>query len=355
MNVGDTAQTSTAPEIWALASYRAGETSQILALAAALAEATGSAWRRIDLDYRKPAALCGLLKLTTRLGTSTPLAPPWPRILISAGLRNEPICRWIRRSSGNYTRLVFLGRTWAAVPRFDLVVTTPQYRLKAQPYLRQNPLTLHGVNTATLENAQKKWAHRFGERSERQVGVLLGGASGPYRFDRRYARRLAAELEGFAAGERLRYLITTSSRTPKGFAEELEQHLKVAHDFYRWPTGDDNPYLGILAWSDVLIVSADSIAMISEAVATGKRVLLTEPTFGSSPGARLYALAMRWGHRRLTRDVALIHHELRRLGVAQRLDTVTAQDVWSSPARGAAGRTPDYQAETIAKVSELFA
>ena len=354
MNVGDAAQTSTAPQIWALVSYRAGETSQILALASALAEATGSVWRKVDLDYRKPAALYGFLKMTSRLGTSTPLAPPWPRIVISAGLRNEPICRWIRQCSGNYTRLVFLGRTWAAVPRFDLVVTTPQYRLKAQPNLRQNPLTLHGVNTATLEDARERWAHRFGERGERQAGVLLGGGSGPYRFDRRYARQLAAELNGFAAGERLRYLITTSSRTPKKFSDELEQHLEVAYDIYRWPTGDANPYLGILAWSDVLIVSADSIAMISEAIATGKRVLLTEPTFASSPSARLYALAMRWGHRRWTRDVALIHRELQRLGMAERLDSVTAEAVWLNPAESGAAQAPDYQAETVAKVGDLF-
>jgi mitochondrial fission protein ELM1 len=325
-----------APEIWALTSYRAGETSQILALASALADTTQSAWRRIDIDYQPWASAAGFLRLTTAVGARVPPGGSWPKLLISAGLSNEPICRWVKRRSGGRTRIVFLGRTWARASRFDLVVTTPQYRLRPAANIVENPLTLHRIGPDVLDEAKRSFASRFAADQQRLVGVLLGGNSGPYRFDSAYARRLAWELNDFARVENARLLISSSSRTPPEFFAELAQLLADEHELHDWRSNEPNPYLGILACAEKLIVSADSIAMISEAVATGKPVLLSEPSFAASPGAWLYHSATSWGHRRWTRNVALVHETLRQLGLA----TWFAQQPATGGAAGAGTRHP---------------
>lgn len=307
---------TTVPEIWALTSYRAGETAQILALASALADALGSSWRRVDIDYQPWAAAAGFLRLTTAIGADGAPVEPWPTVLISAGLRNEPICRWVKQRSGGRTRIVFLGRTWAAASRFDLVVTTPQYRLRPAANIVENPLTLHRIGAAALLEAGEKFADRF-PQGRSLTGVLLGGNSGPYRFDRAYARRLARELDDFARAGDTRLLISSSSRTPPEFFTEFSAQLSDGHEIYDWRSSEPNPYLGILAGAEQLIVSADSIAMISEAVATGKRVLVSEPSFAASPGAWLYDSATSWGHRRWTRDVSLVHDALLELNLVE--------------------------------------
>lgn len=311
-------------EVWAVSSYRAGETSQIMALADML----GVPWRRIDLHYRPGAGVLGLLQRVTPLGTSTALAPPWPRLLISAGLKNEPVCRWVRRQSGGRTRVVFLGRTWAPVSEFDLVVATPQYRLVPAANLLENPLTLHGVSAEALARARTSWSERFGALGGRRIGVLLGGSSGPYDFNAAYAARLAEELDRFAADSPVTYMISSSSRTPPEFLPELARRLSTPHDCFAWGSGGENPYLGILAWADELVVTADSIAMISEALGTGKRVLLSEPSTGAAAGlrARVYASAMCWGHRRWTRDVSLVHERLESLGLVSPLSGAVPGD-----------------------------
>jgi mitochondrial fission protein ELM1 len=332
-------------EVWAVSSYRAGESSQIMALA----EMLDVPWRRIDLRYRPGAGMLGLLRRSTPLGTSTVLTPPWPRLLISAGLKNEPVCRWVRAQSRGHTRVVFLGRTWAPVSSFDLVVTTPQYRLKPAPNLLENPLTLHGVRESALARARERWSARFGALSGRRVGVLLGGNSGPYDFNSAYAARLAEELNAFAAAGPVAYMISSSSRTPPEFLPELARRLTAPSDCFAWGSGGENPYLGILAWADELVVTSDSVAMISEALGTGKRVLLSEPSTGRAAGlrARVYAGAMRWGHRRWTRDVSLVHERLESLGLAGSLPG-------AAPGEEGAEAGDEYLEATRRRVRSLF-
>ena len=104
------------PRVWVIRSYRAGENSQVTALA----EALGWAFDEKRLHYRGAGFIPNLSRAVSLAGIdpgrSDSLAPPWPDIVISSGLRNEPVCRWIKQASGGRTRLVQIGRTWASPP-----------------------------------------------------------------------------------------------------------------------------------------------------------------------------------------------------------------------------------------------
>ena len=68
--------------------------------------------------------------------------------------------------------------------------------------------------------------------------------------------------------------VTTSRRTETESAKILRERLKAVPLFF-WDDIDqmeENPYLGILATADVIVVTSDSRSMISEACATGKPV-----------------------------------------------------------------------------------
>jgi hypothetical protein len=142
-----------APRVWLVTGYRAGERSQILALA----EALGWPFELKSLNYRKTEFRTSLLRGSDlrgiRLHDSSPLEGPWPDLVISAGMRNEPVGRWIRAQSGGHTRLVHIGRPWADPGRFDLVITTPQYRLPERDNVLQNAMPLHRVTTERLADA----------------------------------------------------------------------------------------------------------------------------------------------------------------------------------------------------------
>jgi mitochondrial fission protein ELM1 len=314
----------TPPRVWVVTGYRAGERSQILALA----EALGWPFEVKELDYRPAAASLSLFRGSSlggiRRERSSRLAPPWPDLVITAGMRNEPACRWVRKQSGGRTRIVHIGRPWARLKQFALVITTPQYRLPERPNVLHNTLTLHRVTGARLHEEARRWEPRLAALPSPRIAVIVGGDSGSTTFGPRAARRLAQQATALVRAQGGSLLVSTSARTSAPAAEALHAAIDAPMHFYRWRRDDeDNPYYGYLALADAIIVTADSISMLTEACATGKPVYMfgadrapVSPD-GGGRGERdfrlsglLYRGLMRWGPKRLTRDITLVHRHL---------------------------------------------
>jgi len=299
--------------------YRAGENSQLLALA----EALGWPFEIKRLAYRCYDFLPGLLRQASLLGVrrqaSSPLRAPWPDLVISAGMRNEPVCRWIKQQSGDISKLVHIGRTWADTAQFDLIITTPQYRLPQRDNILHNATTLHRVKPQRLQAAVAEWTARLAQLPRPYITVIIGGNSGPCTIGRRAAVQLARQASAMARACGGSLLVTSSARTPDTAIDCFEATVDCPMHLYRWQADDaDNPYYAYLALAEKIIVSGDSIAMLSEACATGKPVSIfdldpeTTTTNGRDfrLGASLYRLLMRFGPQRLSRDIRLVHHQL---------------------------------------------
>ena len=333
------------PRVWIVDAYRAGERTQLRALA------DGLGWpvEIKTLSYRKFEMRTTLLRggdlRGVDLARSDVLAPPWPDLVLSMGMRNEPVCRWIRDQSQGRTRLVFLGRLWSDPSHFDLVITTPQYRVPDRPNVLRNSLPLHPVAPARLAEAASHWAPRLAHLPRPYVTVNIGGTSGPYAFGPRAAGRLVRDAVALAKARGGSLLVSSSARTPACAIDAFAAQGDVPMDLYRWRRGDgDNPYLGYLALADEVIVTADSISMLSEAYATGQPVHMFDTGAGRfgmrhdmhvaagevdiaralakrdtdrpdmAPGPLAYRALMRWGWRHLTRDISQMHLRLLRSG-----------------------------------------
>jgi len=328
------------PVVWLIDAYRSGERGQVRSLVDAL----GWPCEIKVLHYRTLVTLPHVLGQTTLRGitaeSAQTLHSPWPDLVISCGVRNEPVCRWIRAQSGGKTRYVHVGRPWARLESFDLVVTTPQYRVPEEPNVVSNMLTLNGLSSERLARAQDEWANAFADLPRPLIAVVAGGDSGPFTFGVKAAGRLALQASSIAREAGGALLVTTSARTRPSAADALEAGIDVPHYFYRWaPDAAHNPYVGMLAWADRLIVTGDSIAMLSEACATGKPVQMFD--LGGMRkthkvdrdfrlGASLYAFILRWLWQPLSRDITLAHEKMRDSGrvnwVDEALPTVTTAE-----------------------------
>jgi mitochondrial fission protein ELM1 len=49
------------------------------------------------------------------------------------------------------------------------------------------------------------------------------------------------------------------------------------HKLFRWGDAPPNPYAGFLAWADQVVVTVDSVSMLSEALATAGPVFIADP------------------------------------------------------------------------------
>ncbi|WP_206046942.1 mitochondrial fission ELM1 family protein [Mangrovimicrobium sediminis] len=344
------------PVVWLIDAYRAGERGQVRALVDAL----GYPCETKTLEYRTSRFMPHVLGRATldgiEPGSRAQLRPPWPDLVVSCGVRNEPVCRWIREQSGGRSRYVHVGRPWGPLEQFDLVITTPQYRVAEAPNVLRNPLTLHSLDAARLALARSEWQPVFAALPQPRIAVLAGGDSGPFTLGPKAAARLGREVSAQAADSGGSLLVTTSSRTRASAVEALQLELRQPAHFHRWRAGDTaNPYVGMLAWADRIVVTGDSIAMLSEACATGVPVQMFDlgGMRADHPvdrdfrlGGSLYAGLLRWGWAPLTRDITEVHRQLRESGRVNWLDE-------APPASGADSGASDLE-RSVAAVRSLL-
>jgi hypothetical protein len=217
------------------------------------------------------------------------LVPPWPDLVIGAGWRSVPVARWVRARSGGRARIVGIGRPRCHPARLDLVVTTPQYGLPPGPAVLQIPFCLARQTPERLAEAGRSWAGRLRGFPEPRLALLLGGDSSPYRLRPEDARAACAALAARAAARGGSVLAVGSRRTSPEVLEAVRAALGAAPVPAALLGGDgaENPYPGLLALADEIAVTADSAAMVSDAIAAGKPVGLVPVHTAGIAGACL--------------------------------------------------------------------
>ncbi|MGH0032665.1 MAG: ELM1/GtrOC1 family putative glycosyltransferase, partial [Myxococcota bacterium] len=92
-------------------------------------------------------------------------------------------------------------------------------------------------------------------------------------------------------------LVTTSRRLSAASTRALADAVPDAALVHAWrPDDPDNPYLGLLAWADALVITADSESMLAEACSLGKPVFVAALPVRRS--FRLLSLLREWVWRR---------------------------------------------------------
>ena len=310
----------TQPLVWCLLGRKAGDNAQVRVLAAELGyprlekHIIAQPWELlVHLGFR--ASLAGIN--ATR---SSALTPPWPELVITAGRRNEPVAHWIQRQSAGHSRLVHIGRPWAPLDSFDLIVTTPQYSLPRRHNILHNQLPLHRLLPSELQQAGQAFAPLWRELPRPWIAVLVGGDSGRFVFTPAKAGQLGLQCDRLAREYGGSLLISNSPRTPEGATDALLEQVSVPHYCYRFGKGGNNPYAALLALADVFVVTGESMSMLAEASSTNKPLLIFDMGDGDAIWWRLrhnyrykplsHRFAMRFGPRRMRRDVARIQQSL---------------------------------------------
>jgi len=278
------------PVIWALLLPEAGFRSQVMGLAEALNDLVHGTVIEKNVDLRVPwrylpSTLCPL-PLVGLTANSDHLVAPWPDLVIGCGRRTIPLALAIKRLSSGATKAVFIQDAKAAAPEFDLVFPMNHDGLQG-PNVIAVDTALHRITPEKLASGRDHWRARFEGLKRPLIGVVLGGSTASLRFTEACARDLVAKLERLARETSAGFAITPSRRT--------DQHaLAVMRDFalrqpntWLWDGENDNPYFGILGLSDALIVTEDSVSMVSEALIAGKPVA-TVPLEGHARRHKLF-------------------------------------------------------------------
>jgi mitochondrial fission protein ELM1 len=292
-------------ECWVITDTAAGNQRQALALAGHLRMPL----RHLVLEPRAPwswlaprLALGGRLALPA--GQRPLFAPPWPRVAVGCGRAAALFTRMLRRLADGQCYTVQILDPRINPAHWDTVIAPQHDRVIGANVLQ--PLgSLNSVDDEWLADGREACPH-FAELPQPRVGVLLGGLRKGIALDADYARQLCEHLLERQRNEGGSLLVLASRRTSPVLIEVFRHALKGVPGLV-WAGRDDgrNPYPGVLGWADRLVVTPDSVNMLSEACAVGCPV----QTFVNAP---------------LPAKIERFHHALRAAGLLQDLDGIAA-------------------------------
>jgi len=208
---------------------------------------------------------------------------PLPGLVIGCGGVAAAVGAALRR---NGRRVVQVQHPRMDPGRFDLIVVNRHDELSG-PNVVVTRTALHRVTPARLDRAAADWRTRFEHLRRPLVAVLIGGSNGRFRLDAAVARELACQLAAMMRRDGVGVAVTPSRRTDPEATRVLADALTPLGGWV-WDGSGDNPYFGMLALADAIVVTMDSVSMISEAVATTAPVMLAALP-GRSRRKRLFA------------------------------------------------------------------
>lgn len=279
------------PRVWVLDDPRPGTSAQALGIA----ERLGEPFRRIPLVWNWKTHFAGLLPRGSLMGlgrpgiTATDLAHP-PELVISAGRRSAAVALWIKAHTG--CRIVHcMSPGVAGVLRrteFDLLVLPEHDRAPPGPNVFTVLGAPHRMSPAALAEARETWDERLAHLPHPRVALLVGGPPKSTDMPPAPAHQIGQRLARIVVAAGGSIMATTSRRTGREATEALAAGLgPCLHVLYRWGEPGENPYRGFLASADVIVITADSVSMISEACATTAAVYVALPELASTRQQRL--------------------------------------------------------------------
>lgn len=218
------------------------------------------------------------------------LSGPLPDLVLASGRRAVPYLRACRRLGVGFT--VFLKDPRTGIGTADFI-WVPQHDSLRGPNVLATITSPHLVSAARLAAARSDPDPRLTSLHGARVAVLLGGDSRHLRFSEGEITRLAAGLRRLAASG-CSLMVTASRRTPEALKEAVQSLTSETGGFF-WDGVGENPYLAMLALAEAIVVTSDSVNMVSEAVATGAPVLLSEITGTPPRHHRMYEALARAG------------------------------------------------------------
>lgn len=256
--------------VWCLTEGHAGMETQVVGLAEALGLAYTLKRVRVRLPWDWLPGPLWPWPLRAPTADSDPLAPPWPDLIISTGNVAAPLAVAIKRASGGRTRLIHLQNPKMNLGLFDVVIA-PRHDRLAGPSVIETRAGLHRVTAQKIAAGAEAWADRLAHLPRPLVALLLGGSNRRYRLDGKVGAALGAKVAAAARALGGGVAVTPSRRTAPATLERLREALGDVPRFI-WDGKGDNPYFGLLGLADHLVITADSVSMISEALMTGRPV-----------------------------------------------------------------------------------
>jgi uncharacterized protein len=200
-------------------------------------------------------------------------------IIVAAGRRMAPALRALKKRFPK-ALAVYLMHPKMPLRHFDAVVIPEHDAPPKRPNVIASVGTPHRLTAARVADAFAASAAEWERYPSPRFTVLVGGNADGCSYTEQDWANLGKSLALNIARLGGSLLVTTSRRTGEAGTEQLAAHLPAGSYLHAWQATGDNPMLGMLGAADAIIVTGESMSMLSEACSLGKPVFIANPARG---------------------------------------------------------------------------
>lgn len=191
-----------------------------------------------------------------------------PRLVISCGRIGSAASLALKRRYGSRTFTVHIQDPKLPTNWFDLIVAPAHDGLRGRNVV-QSLGALHHVTPLRLQRAAERGPTPEMSRLQGPfVGVILGGPNRYYGYASADVQCLISRLRSVVQRDKVQLAIVPSRRTPEEVLSSFRRAFGSEH--FVWDGTGENPYIPVLSLASHLVVTGDSVSMVSEAAATRK-------------------------------------------------------------------------------------
>ncbi|AHC73892.1 hypothetical protein P856_685 [Candidatus Endolissoclinum faulkneri L5] len=252
---------------WVLSDDIVGKHIQCLGLAAA-------AGLNPIIKHIKPSWLLRAMPLLGQVASILPtiscgnIDKRWPEVIISCGRRTAGVALAIRSLASSRPFLAHIQDPHIHPRNFDMLIVPEHDNIRGK-----NVITTFGSlnyqEPQQLAEAAKPWLTKVANLPSPLIAVNVGGSNKRYNFSPKAVNSFVKDLRTMSQSSRGSLLIACSRRTSEATKVALLNGLSDLPGII-WTGLGKNPYLAFLHLCEAIVVTSDSVNMISEACSTGK-------------------------------------------------------------------------------------
>lgn len=209
------------------------------------------------------------------------LMKTYAEFIVSCGSSLAPVSVFMRKENNAKNVVIMRPAVLLGLKKFSSIIVPKHDRMKPRKNVVETLLAPNLIDDSALESAGKKLKNNIQLERNKVVGLLIGGDNPEFRLSDNLLRKTLGDVFRSCESNDADLLVTTSRRTNKEQESVVKELLKnQARCKLLVIANENNPQgtlTGILALSNVVIVSGDSISMISESVNSGKKVVVFSP------------------------------------------------------------------------------
>ena len=201
-----------------------------------------------------------------------------PNLIISAG-SSLAACNLLYGRLKQAKKVISMRPGINSVKYFDLVIAPQHDHLPIIKNVLNTFVSPHPLREKDFKSSAKTLKEKFSIKGDRFLGLLVGGESSYFQIKQDTLKELSDNIKEISRTLGFKILVTTSRRTPLRIEKQLKKELEdfAGLELFISPREESyNPVGGIVGLSEVVVVTEDSLSMIAEAAASGRKVVVVQ-------------------------------------------------------------------------------